>query len=330
MATCARSDPGPGAPEGLEIRISLPRRVVASVTVFSLNGVSASTVTSKPSPAPTNSSDSGRRPSTLARPVAEARPAGSATLRSEIRTNGTFGVPLRRHVEQVDRRIAEQLRDPDRRGPEVDVLGRADLRDLPLREHRDCVAERHRLLVVLGDVDRGRTLSGEQPRQLDPHLEAQLRVDVAQRVVEQEHLRRCDERAGERGALLLAVRQRSRIVGEDMRDLEQSRDVLDPARMSTSLRLAAVNGLAMLSKAVMWGKSAKFWNAMPTPRSSGGTPVMSAPSSAMVPASCSTAPAMQRRSTVLPAPEGPKSASVPPSGTSNETPSRRYRPGSVW
>ncbi len=44
-----------------------------------------------------------------------------------------------------------------------------------------------------------------QPRQLDPHLHAQLRVEVAERLVEQEHLRMSDDGPADRDALPLAT-----------------------------------------------------------------------------------------------------------------------------
>ena len=40
-------------------------------------------------------------------------------------------------------------------GAEVDVARRADLRDRALAHHHDAVAERHRLGLIVGDVDRG-------------------------------------------------------------------------------------------------------------------------------------------------------------------------------
>ncbi len=52
----------------------------------------------------------------------------------------------------------------------------------------------------------------EQPRQLQPHLVAQLGVDVAQGIVEQQDLGPAHQRPAKRGALLLPVRELARQV----------------------------------------------------------------------------------------------------------------------
>src|SRR5271166_1729974 len=84
----------------------------------------------------------------------------------------------------------------------------------------------------------------------------------------------------------------------------------------------AVSALAILSKADMCGKSAKFWNAMPTPRDSGGASVTSRPASAIVPESQVSTPAMRRKSTVFPDPDGPKTQTISPGSSSSVTRSR--------
>ena len=56
-------------------------------------------------------------------------------------------------------------------------------------EHRDPVGHRHRLRLVVGDIDRGRRRALVQQLQLRAHLHAQHRVEVGERLVEQEHLR---------------------------------------------------------------------------------------------------------------------------------------------
>ena len=63
---------------------------------------------------------------------------------------------------------------------------------------------------------------------------------------------------------------------------------------------------------------------MPTPRRSGGTSATSAPSIRIVPPLGTSTPATRRRSTVLPAPDGPKIATVCPSATLSETRSSAF------
>src|SRR4029079_10848669 len=83
----------------------------------------------------------------------------------------------------------------------------------------------------------------------------------------------------------------------------------------------APSPLAILSRAVMCGNSAKFWNAMPIPRRSGAAPTMERPSTRISPWSGSNMPAIMRRSTVFPLPDGPKTATISPGSTVSETPS---------
>ncbi len=80
---------------------------------------------------------------------------------------------------------------------------------------RDAVGDRERLLLVVRDVDGGRAVGALQLADLDAHVDAQLGVEVGQRLVEHQQRRFDHERAGQRHALLLAARERRGIaVGE--------------------------------------------------------------------------------------------------------------------
>ena len=79
--------------------------------------------------------------------------------------------------------------------------------DLAGVHHSDGIADGHGLLLIVGDVD-----GGDAHLTLDlanglPHLQAQLGVQIAQRLVHQQHVRLDDQRTGQRHALLLAARQ---------------------------------------------------------------------------------------------------------------------------
>ena len=87
----------------------------------------------------------------------------------------------------------------------VDRLGRADLLDPAVVEHREAVAHPERLLLVVGDVDEGDPDLALQGLELGLHLLAELEVEGAERLVEQQHLGLVDQRAGERDALALAA-----------------------------------------------------------------------------------------------------------------------------
>ena len=110
--------------------------------------------------------------------------------------------------EEVHRRRAEEAGDEPVRRPLVDLDRRADLLDDAVLEHDDLIGERHRFDLIVGDVHRGRVRLAVDARDLAPHVAAQLRVEVRQRLVEQEHLGLAHDRATDRDALALAARQR--------------------------------------------------------------------------------------------------------------------------
>ncbi len=85
----------------------------------------------------------------------------------------------------------------------VELGRRADLLDAALVEHRNTVGDRVRLLLIVGDVDRGDAELALQHFQLGAHLDPQLGVEVGERLVEQQHLGLDHDRPGERDALLL-------------------------------------------------------------------------------------------------------------------------------
>ncbi len=87
----------------------------------------------------------------------------------------------------------------------VDVTRRADLLDAALVEDGESVAQRQRLVLVVGDEDEGDADLALDRLELDLHLLAQLEVERAERLVEQQHPRPVDERAGQRDALALAA-----------------------------------------------------------------------------------------------------------------------------
>ena len=67
------------------------------------------------------------------------------------------------------------------------------------------------------------------PLQLELHLLAQLQVERAERLVEQQHARPVDERAGERDALLLAARQLARLAVAEALEADEREHLVDAA-----------------------------------------------------------------------------------------------------
>ena len=87
----------------------------------------------------------------------------------------------------------------------VERLRGVDLLQLALADHRDAVTHRHRLGLVVGDVDGRDAEVVLDARDLGAHLHAQLRVEVRQRLVHQERLRVAHDGPSHRDALALAA-----------------------------------------------------------------------------------------------------------------------------
>src|ERR1700722_17420370 len=88
-------------------------------------------------------------------------------------------------------------------GPVVNGLRLVELLDSALMHDRDARGKRHRLDLVMGDVDRG--LADPQVQLLDfgAHVDAQLGVEIGQWFIEKKELRIAHERAPHRDALAL-------------------------------------------------------------------------------------------------------------------------------
>ena len=100
----------------------------------------------------------------------------------------------------------------------------------PVVEDGQAVAHRERLVLVVGDVDEGDPDLALDPLELDLHLLAQLQVERAERLVEQQHARAVDDRAGERDALALAAGELRRLALADAAAAAPS--PAPPARLS--------------------------------------------------------------------------------------------------
>ena len=87
----------------------------------------------------------------------------------------------------------------------VDLLRRADLLQLAAVHHRDAGAHRHRLDLVVGDVDDRCVEPAMQVDELGAGLAAQLGVEVRQRLVHAEHRRVAHDGPGQGDTLALAA-----------------------------------------------------------------------------------------------------------------------------
>ena len=95
-------------------------------------------------------------------------------------------------------------------------------------EHRDPVAHRHGLDLVVGDVDRGDAEPALQRGDLGAGLHAELGVEVGQRLVHEEDLRLADDGAAHGDALALAAGERLRLAVEVRLEVEELGRLVDP------------------------------------------------------------------------------------------------------
>ena len=109
----------------------------------------------------------------------------------------------------------------------IKLLRRGDLLDRAAVHDHDAVGQRHRLDLVVGDVNRGGLDQLMHALDLGAHLHAQLGVEVRQRLVEQKHLRIAHDGATHRHALALPAGQRLRLAVEQLGDVENARGMVD-------------------------------------------------------------------------------------------------------
>ena len=129
-------------------------------------------------------------------------------------------------VEQV--RDAEEISDVGRRRLLVDLAGRADLLDPALVHHREAVGHREGLFLVVRDVDEGYADLLLQGLQLDLERLAELGVERAERLVQQQHRGVEDQSARERHPLLLAPRELVRLAVAELLHLHEGERLSDP------------------------------------------------------------------------------------------------------
>src|SRR5262249_1713819 len=135
--------------------------------------------------------------------------------------NGGDAVVRAHELARDDVGRPDELVDEKRLRPVVDFSGRGHLLDRSARHHRDAVRHGQRLLLVVGDEDGGDAVRALQALDLDLHVEAQILVERAERLVEQQHLRIGGKAARERGALLLAAGELARLALGELAHVHQ-------------------------------------------------------------------------------------------------------------
>ncbi len=115
--------------------------------------------------------------------------------------------------------------------------GRAQLEQPALLEHGDPPGQSAGLLKGVGDEQRGEPEAPEGLKEGRPDLEPRYRVERAEGLVEQQHLRVSSERAGEGHPLTLAARELRGTCRRQMRDAEVRQQIgaLAPGREANVL-----------------------------------------------------------------------------------------------
>ena len=114
-------------------------------------------------------------------------------------------------------------------GTIVDLLRRADLLDTALIHDGNTVGHRHRLELVVGDVDGGRIDAVVQFAQFAAHQPAKLGIERTQRLVHQKRLGSANDGAAQSDALPIAAGEPADAAVQEMIDPQQSRRLLNAA-----------------------------------------------------------------------------------------------------
>ena len=157
-------------------------------------------------------------------------------------------------LEEIHRRRADEAGDELVVRTVVEFERRAHLLDDAVMHHHDLVGHGHGFDLVVGDVDRRGLEPLMQFLDLGAHRDAQLGVEVGQRLVEQEHLRIAHDGAAHRDALALAAGQLPRIAVEQRRQREDFGGALDArSRSRPALAPRSLSEKPILSATVICG-----------------------------------------------------------------------------
>ena len=102
-------------------------------------------------------------------------------------------------------RLAHEIRHEARMRRAIHLRRFPHLPDVPAFHDRQPVRDRQRLLLIVGDVDRREPEFLAHAPNFGAHLDPQFRVEIRQRLIQEQAARANDERPRERHALLLAA-----------------------------------------------------------------------------------------------------------------------------
>ena len=131
--------------------------------------------------------------------------------------------------DEVHRGRSDELGDEQVARPVVELVRGRDLLEEAVPHHDHAVAHRHRLGLVVRDVDRRDSQVALEPRDLGTHLHPQLRVEVGERLVHEKRLGVADDRPTHRHALPLAAGERARLLVQRVFETEDAGRLAHPS-----------------------------------------------------------------------------------------------------
>ncbi len=180
------------------------------------------------------------------------------------------------------------------------------------------VDHRHRLLLVVRDVDERRADVAMDLRELDLEPLAELEVERAERLVEQQHGRAVDERARDRDPLLLAAGELARQPVAELLEPDEPRAPPRRARATPTSGRVPSSGRSRRCRARSCaGRARSDWKTVLTLRRCGGSrSTRSVADVDLAAASALTKPPIRFSVVVLPQPDGPSRQKNSPSAIS--------------
>ena len=118
--------------------------------------------------------------------------------------------PLDRAFKEIHGRRTHKIGDKEIGWRIVNLGRRPDLLQLTILQDGDLGRKRHRLNLIVRDIDDCCSSLLVEPLDFNAHVDAQLSVKIRERLVEQEHLRLTHERSAHGYALPLTARELAR------------------------------------------------------------------------------------------------------------------------
>ena len=135
---------------------------------------------------------------------------------------------VRSHEDVAERLcVADERHDELARGLVVELARAADLLELAVVDDGDLVGDLHRLVLVVRDEHRRHVDDVVQLAQPLAELGANARVEGAERLVEEQHLRLGRERAREAHALPLPARELRGVAVAEALELDEVQELVD-------------------------------------------------------------------------------------------------------